>query len=107
MSPIQPQKAITVGGDVAPSTTVVHGQVFYLGCGHEEPCPVFARPCSVDLYGAMQICWIATSGLLACATQGSESPLGRKRPGEMHLFRPEEVSTADAVARARTAQMAA
>ena len=29
--------------------------VVFVGCGHEEPCPELARPCSVDLWGPLEI----------------------------------------------------
>jgi hypothetical protein len=62
--------------------------VIYVGCGHEDPCPELARPCSVTFYGAMTIWLTRPDGLLTCE-------LG---DGTAEVFHPRELDSPEAVA---------
>lgn len=62
--------------------------VVYVGCGHEEACPEMVRPCSVDMYGCMELRQVRPDGRL----------VARLDSGEFEVFEAIELDTVAAVA---------
>jgi hypothetical protein len=81
-----------IGTPQIPATVEPGADVVFIGCGHEEPCPEVARPCSVALYGPMELMQIRADGWLVAAPEDVDDP--RQWP----LFQPYELSTPEAVA---------
>lgn len=62
--------------------------VVFVGCGHEQPCSDLVRPCSVDLYGGMELREVRRDGRL----------VARLDSGEFEVFEALELDTVAAVA---------
>lgn len=69
--------------------------VVFTGCAHAEPCPGIVRPCSVDVFGVMELRHVREDGRL----------IARLDSGEFEMFEADELGTVDAVAKAAAASV--
>lgn len=93
---------VAIGTPLVPGQADPGDDVVFIGCGHDEsliggdgePCPELARPCSVPLYGVMELMMVRADGFLICRPDRAEDD-----PRLWPWFERHEVSTPEAVAK--------